>query len=123
MDWTKTLVVGALRSLPIVGSFAAYQMGQQRGWGTWGSALAAGGAALATSLGASVAENYYLYGTTELSMSGIRGVMTPGDVRRAGYFNGIGQRVPANVRSHWGSRGRVGLIDVSRGVRGVRRYG
>lgn len=137
MNVGSSIVRGLLGAVPIVGGFAAYTATRERGWGTWGSAFAAAGAAIAGAVGGGLAQGL-LEESGAISgiqvtrrrvagwetprdlrrsgnLYGLRGWETPGDLRRSGNLYGLrGQGVPANVSQNWRSKGALGLTEVRR---------
>lgn len=142
VNWGSAILSGAIRTIPLATGFVTWTAARSRGWGSWGSAFAASGMAVLSGIGASLLEGRVATQSLEsavaatLNLSGVRGlgqsVMTPGDIRRAGYFgqtlavpgdirragyfNGLSTGATQNVprRMQYAPRGPIGAIQVSR---------
>ena len=137
MNIGSAIIRGLFAATPVIGGFAAYTATRDRRWGTWSSAFAAAGAALAVATGAGLMQGlleekgvisgiqvtrtrvggYQTPGDLRRSgnMYGLRGWETPGDLRKSGNMYGLGaQQVPGVVNRNWRSKGPLGLIEVRR---------
>ena len=136
INWGSAILSGAIRTIPLATGLVAWTAARDRGWGSWGSAFAASGVAVAAGVGAYLLEGQVASQSLEGAVQaqfGLSGLTTPDDIRRAGYFGqtistpedvrragyfgrlGGAQRVPQQAR--FTPRGPLGALQVSRSFR------
>ena len=98
IDWGYVAMTGAVRTIPLAVGFGTLSAVKNRGWGNWGSAFAASGAALVAGVGALWLENQL---AGRQAASAIQEMF--GEGAAAMGMSGIGQRRvvrrrPANRR-------------------------